>query len=161
LMPSSPAWAAPQGVWAKRLPTTFLDCCLLAVTAEYSGSTLACAEPCSPANARPHPPANARPCLPASSGAASALDTPGTSSQGHPAVVKAAASLLTRLNTAGQPPFKRTTRLPCKQTPALHGCGRDEAPAVACGFQSWALGCWFHALLYRTHQPSGCVFLLG
>jgi hypothetical protein len=50
--------------------------------------------------------------MPAMAGAARALDTPGTTSQGIPAAARASASSPPRPNTNGSPPFSRTTRLP-------------------------------------------------
>ncbi len=50
---------------------------------------------------------------PAAKGAASAEETPGTTSTGMPAAPKASSSLWSRAKTEGQPPLSRTTRLPC------------------------------------------------
>lgn len=51
-------------------------------------------------------------CLPASTGAAVAVETPGTISKWQPAAARAAASLDTRDNVEGQPPLRRNTDLP-------------------------------------------------
>ena len=50
--------------------------------------------------------------IPADAGAASALETPGTTSQGMPASAHANTSSPPRPKTNGSPPFKRTTKLP-------------------------------------------------
>lgn len=74
-------------------------------------------------------------------GAAVADDTPGTISYAQPAAARAATSLLTREKVEGQPPFRRTTGLPCTDSAAAcpaqmpgtaTGLG-DEEPAA----QAW------------------------
>ena len=51
--------------------------------------------------------------VPARTGAARADETPGTMSQGMPALAKALSSLPTLEKVEGQPPFSLTTSLPC------------------------------------------------
>ncbi len=82
--------------------------------------------------------------IPASSGAATAVVTPGTTSNGMPAAVSASASSAPRPNTNGSPPLSRTTRLPCSARPhhqAIDGLLLDaRAPGALADAEAARLG---------------------
>lgn len=110
-----------------------------------------------------------RPAAPASTGAAVAEDTPGHISKSRPAAASAAASLLTREKVDGQPPFKRTTALPCTQhtstihlvgpesafamTPLVRGCGSADQQAQG-WFRSVCLSCGVCMVQHCLQDPS-------
>lgn len=74
---------------------------------------------------------------PASRGAARAAETPGTMATGTPTSLSAVISELQRENTEGQPPFSRTTRLPCNTRKSTHErrSARSCAKLIKMGLQ--------------------------